>query len=56
MEMFSDILTAWMMICHAAGLCNILTLGAFVRDVVYDAISHQNRSWARGSWHMNGCW
>ena len=31
MEEFSDMLLSWIMICHAAGLANVLVLGAFVR-------------------------
>ena len=42
---FSDMLTIWMMICHATGLGNILVLGEFLRDVVYDTMLKHNHSW-----------
>ena len=45
MEEFSDFLLIWLMICQAAGLGNLLTLGAFVRDVVYDTMSVHKRTW-----------
>ena len=46
MEEFSDFLLIWLMVCQAAGLGNLLTLGAFVRDVVYDTMSVHERPWA----------
>ena len=45
MEEFADMLQAWTMICHAFGLANVLLMGAFLRDVVYDTMSIQGHSW-----------
>ena len=45
MAEFSDMLTCWHMICHATGLCNILVLGEFTRDVVHDSMSRHGQTW-----------
>ena len=39
MAEFADFLNCWVMICHACGLGNVLVLGAFLRDVVFDTIA-----------------
>ena len=43
MAEFSDMITCWHMICHATGLCNILALGEFTRDVIHDSISRHGQ-------------
>ena len=45
MAEFSDMITTWLMLCHATGLGHILALGEFIRDVVHDTISKLNYSW-----------
>ena len=45
MAEFAHFLTVWQMICHAAGLCNVLTLGAFINDIVFETIRDQSKSW-----------
>ena len=45
MAEFADILHCWQMILHATGLCNVLSAGAFVRDVVFDTIRVQKQPW-----------
>ena len=45
MAEFSDMITTWLMLCHATGLGHVLVLGEFIRDVVHDTISKLNYSW-----------
>ena len=45
MAEFSDMITTWLMLCHATGLGHILALGEFIRDVVHDTISKLNYTW-----------
>ena len=45
MTEFSDMITIWLMICHATGLGNVLVLGEFLRDVVYDTMLKHGHSW-----------
>ena len=45
MAEFSDMITTWLMLCHATGLGHVLALGEFIRDVVHDTISKLNYSW-----------
>lgn len=45
MAEFADFLTSWLLICHATGLADVLILGAFLRDVVYDTMSLRKLDW-----------
>lgn len=42
---FMDSLLVWLMICAATGLVHPLTVGNFLRDVVFDTIHKLKRRW-----------
>jgi hypothetical protein len=42
---FHHMLTVWSMICHATGLANILTTGAFILLVVHDQVRTLGLTW-----------